>query len=127
VNEGKEATMSDVRHAVTRALRTSARGAAAPLALVLLVTASEAAVAAVHTVTIDGFGFAPPSLTVRQGDTIEWRNTDPVPHTATGKEAGLESGEIAAHGSYRFTAKMKGRFAYLCTLHPIMKGEIVVE
>jgi plastocyanin len=96
-------------------------------ALAFLVANAEAAGAAVHSVTIDGFAFKPPTITVKQGDTIEWRNSDPVPHTATAKDAGLDSGEIPANGRYRFTAKKKGRFAYLCTLHPIMKGELVVE
>jgi plastocyanin len=96
-------------------------------ALALVVTNVEAAGGTVHTVTIDGFAFKPPSVTVKQGDTVEWRNSDPVPHTATAKDAGLDSGDIAANGRYRFVAKKKGRFAYICTLHPIMKGELVVE
>jgi plastocyanin len=97
------------------------------IALALAVTGSEAANGTVHAVTIDGFAFHPPSITVKQGDTIVWRNTDPVPHTATAKDAGLDSSDIAANGSYRFTASKKGRYTYICTLHPIMKGELVVE
>ena len=96
-------------------------------ALALAVTNVEAAGGSVHMVTIDGFAFKPPTVTVKQGDTVEWRNGDPVPHTATAKDAGLDSGEIAANRSYRFVAKKKGRFAYICTLHPMMKGELVVE
>lgn len=96
-------------------------------ALALVVANAEAAGGTVHTVTIDGFAFKPPTIDVKQGDTIEWRNTDPVPHTATAKDAGLDSRDIPANGTYRFVAKKKGRFAYVCTLHPIMKGELVVE
>jgi plastocyanin len=96
------------------------------IALALVATGSEAA-GTVHKVTIDGFAFHPPSLTIKQGDTVEWHNTDPVPHTATAKDAGLDSGDIAPNATYRFTAKKKGRFAYLCTLHTIMKGELMVE
>ena len=109
--------------------RPSARARCAALvgAIALTFAAAGARGAATHTVTIDGFAFKPPSVTVKQGDTIVWHNTDPVPHTATAKDAGLDSGEIAAGGSYRFTAKKKGRFAYICTLHTIMKGELVVE
>ncbi|HEX6793283.1 MAG TPA: cupredoxin family copper-binding protein [Casimicrobiaceae bacterium] len=111
-----------------RRCRTIPRGATlfVAAALALLLTNAEAA-GAMHTVTIDGFAFKPSTITVKQGDTIEWRNTDPVSHTATAKEAGLDSGEIPANGSYRFVARKKGRFAYICTLHPIMKGELVVE
>ena len=103
--------------------------AALALAALALVVAGDgrAADPAVTTVTIDGFAFKPDVVTVKAGATIVWRNTDPVPHTATAKEAGLDSGAIPANASYRFVAKKKGRFAYECTFHPIMKGEIVVE
>ena len=80
-----------------------------------------------HVVTIDGFAFKPDVVTVKAGATIVWRNTDPVPHTATAKEAGLDSGAIPANGSYRFVAKKKGRFTYICTFHPVMRGTLVVE
>ena len=64
---------------------------------------------------------------MNHGDTLEWRNNDPLPHTVTAKDAGLDSGEIAAHGTFRFTAKTRGRFDYICTLHPTMKGELIVR
>jgi len=111
-------------HECRRVPRAAALFVAAALALAV---ANAEAAGAVHTVTIDGFAFKPSTITVKQGDTIEWRNTDPVSHTATAKEAGLDSGEIPANGTYRFVAKKKGHFAYICTLHPIMKGELVVE
>ena len=83
--------------------------------------------AAETTIAIDGFEFRPPVATVKAGDVVIWRNTDPVPHTATAKEAGLDSGPIAAASTYRFVAKRKGRVDYVCTLHPTMKGTLVVE
>jgi plastocyanin len=81
----------------------------------------------VHKVTIDGFQFEPPVAMVKRGDIVEWRNADPVPHTATAKDAGLDSGVIAAGSAFRFTAQRKGRYDYVCTLHPTMKGTLVVE
>jgi plastocyanin len=114
-----------MRRSPRRLARASAAVCAAAFALAM--ATSEAAGPVAHTVTIDGFAFLPPVLTVKQGETVEWRNTDPVPHTATGKEGGLDSGAIPANGTYRYTAKKKGRFPYMCTLHPIMKGELVVD
>ena len=81
----------------------------------------------VHTVTIDGFEFHPPEVTVAKGDIVLWVNKDPVPHTATGNGAALDSGSIAANGSFRFTATRVGRHDYVCTLHPTMKGVLVVQ
>jgi plastocyanin len=81
----------------------------------------------VHTVTIDGFEFHPSTVTVSKGDVVVWRNRDPVPHTATATAAGLDSAEIGPNGSFRFTATRAGRFEYVCTLHPTMKGMLVVD
>ena len=43
------------------------------------------------------------------------------------KGAALDSGSIAASGSFHFTATREGRFDYVCTLHPTMKGVLVVH
>jgi len=114
-----------MRRSPRRLARASAAFCAAAFALAM--ATSEAAGPVIHTVTIDGFAFHPPVLTVKQGETVEWRNTDPLPHTVTAKDGGLDSHDIAANGTYRYTAKKKGRFPYICTLHPIMKGELIVE
>ena len=38
-----------------------------------------------HTVAIRELKFQPAVLTVKVGDTVEWKNDDIVPHTATDK------------------------------------------
>ena len=87
------------------------RSLAAAVAALLIGGADAAPV--VHTVTIDGFEFHPPEVTVGKGDVVVWVNKDPVPHTATAKGAALDSGSIAASGSFRFTATREGRFDYV--------------
>ena len=90
-------------------------------------TVSSAHAATEQTVTIEGFEFRPPLATVKAGDTVIWRNADVVPHTVSAKDAGLDSPPIASGGTFRFTATRKGRFDYICTLHPTMKATLVVE
>jgi plastocyanin len=97
------------------------------LAASLSFTLGAAAAPATHTVTIDGFEFRPAVVKVSAGDVVVFRNNDLVPHTATAKDSGLDSGEIVTNGSFRYTIRNKGRVAYICSLHPTMKGEIVVE
>ena len=80
-----------------------------------------------HTVTIEGFEFRPGLETVKVGDTVIWRNADLVPHTVSAKDAGLDSPPVASGATFRFTATRKGRFDYICTLHPTMKATLVVE
>jgi plastocyanin len=102
------------------------RRALAAAAAALLV-GSVAAAPAEHMVTIDGFEFHPSTIAINKGDVVVWHNNDPVPHTATAKDAGLDSGEVAASTSFRFTAARAGRFEYICTLHPTMKGVLIVH
>ena len=85
-----------------------------------------AATAATHSVTIDALEFKPPTLTVRRGDVVVWHNNDPIPHTVTSKGS-FDSGAIAAAATWKYTAAKQGRFDYLCTFHPTMKGVLIVE
>ena len=96
------------------------------LLLVALVALPFAATAETHTVRIENMQFVPAVLTVHAGDRIVWRNQDLVPHTATA--AGLfDSGVIAPGHSVTRVAARAGRHGYVCTLHPGMKGEVVVQ
>ena len=80
-----------------------------------------------HTVSMDGTGFAPSDITVHVGDTIVWKNEDPFPHTATSQSAGFDSKDIDEGQSWSYTATKKGDFDYVCTLHPTMKGALIVR
>jgi plastocyanin len=80
-----------------------------------------------HTVTIESMRFRPDVLTVALGDTIVWVNRDLVPHTATSKDGGFDSKEIQADGSWRYTIRTAGDFAYVCTFHPTMTATLRVE
>jgi plastocyanin len=91
------------------------------------VVASQGRKAATHTVVMEGTGFQPADLKIAAGDTVVWVNKDPFPHTATAKNGDFDSKEIEAGKSWKHTFKAKGDFAYVCTLHPPMKGTVKVE
>jgi plastocyanin len=80
-----------------------------------------------HTVTIEGMRFQPERLTVARGDTVVWVNKDLAPHTATSKDGVFDSGTIQAEKSWRFTAREKGEFGYICTFHPTMTATLRVK
>jgi plastocyanin len=92
---------------------------------------SEGAKQNVVTVEIREFRFAPPTVTVHEGDTVEWKNDDSVPHTATenveDKTPAFDSGNIQTAASWRYVAQKKGTYNYICTLHPNMHGKLIVE
>ena len=85
-----------------------------------------AAAPAAHTVVIEGVKFEPETLTVKRGETVVWVNKDPFPHTVTAKGA-FDSHDIAGGKSWKYVARKTGEYAYICTLHPGMKGTLKVE
>jgi plastocyanin len=107
----------------------AARIAPAVAAALLQLAAPAEALAAstTHTVVMEGVAFVPGVLRVARGDTVVWVNKDAFPHTATAQDKSFDSREIAAGKQWRFTAKRAGTFPYVCTLHPTMKGSLVVE
>ena len=71
--------------------------------------------------------FVPERLEVAAGDTVVWTHRDFVPHTVTAAAAGIESGDLAEDKSFRLVARKKGEIAYLCRLHPVMRGVLIVK
>lgn len=81
------------------------------------------------TVVIRGFKFEPATVTVNQGDTVEWKNDDIVPHTATEdvRKPSFDSGTIEVGAAWRYIAQNKGKYDYTCTFHPNMEGKLIVQ
>jgi len=80
----------------------------------------------VHHVVIEGMAFHPSTLRVHPGDTIIWHNKDIVPHTVTASAARIDSADIAINRDWSFTAGPAGTIRYICSYHPMMKGQITV-
>jgi plastocyanin len=80
----------------------------------------------VHQVAIRGMQFVPPELTVAVGDVVVWTNQDYFPHTVTAAGA-FDSKNIESQATWRYTADRAGTFPYVCTLHPTMKGTLIVR
>lgn len=85
------------------------------------------AAAQAYTVMIHNFAFQPAELTVKAGDSIEWKNTDLVAHTVTAEDGSFDSGKIASGGTWKMVAKKAGRHAYRCSPHPNMHGSLIVK
>lgn len=84
-----------------------------------------ATASATKSVKIANFAFAPGKLTVNAGTKVAFNNSDPSAHTATGK--GFDTGTIRKGKTKSVTFSKKGTFAYHCSIHPTMKGTIVVK
>ena len=77
-------------------------------------------------VVVDNFSFSPAVARVPAGATVTWTNHDDVPHTIvnTGKKFASPVLDTDQRFSHRFEAP--GTYAYYCSLHPRMTGQIVV-
>lgn len=80
-----------------------------------------------HTVDITGFKFVPDVVQARAGDRIVFINKDIVPHTATMKPKGWDSGTLTKGKSWAVTIERPGSFDYFCRFHPNMTARIIVE
>jgi LPXTG-motif cell wall-anchored protein len=86
-----------------------------------------AAAAASTTVTIADFAFSPKSVAINVGDTVTWRNTDDVAHSATAEDGSFDTGTFGNGKSRSETFDTAGTFQYICTPHPFMKGTVTVN
>ena len=80
-----------------------------------------------NEVFIQGMAFNPSSITVKAGTTITWTNKDAVTHNETSNPALFSSGSMATDATYSFTFQNVGTYSYTCTIHPSMKGTVVVN
>jgi len=83
--------------------------------------------AAAPRATISGFAFRPATITVKVGTTVRWTNRDDAPHTVTAASGSFTSAELRRGGVYARRFAAAGTYAYLCALHPGMKGRVVVR
>ncbi|WAC90715.1 cupredoxin domain-containing protein [Mycobacterium sp. Aquia_213] len=79
-----------------------------------------------NQVAIDGFAFAPATLTVRAGTTVTWINRDEEPHTVAASDGSFHSPGMGTGASFTHTFSTAGTFDYVCSIHPMMHGTVVV-
>jgi plastocyanin len=78
-------------------------------------------------ITMTPESYRPADLTVQRGDTVVWRNTDIVVHTASSRSGAFDSGRIKAGEQFRWVPATAGVFPYICTKHRQMRGTLTVK
>jgi len=76
-------------------------------------------------VSIANFSFQPPSLTIKTGTTVIWTSDDSAPHQI--KSSTFNSVALSKGQSFSFTFANPGTYNYSCSIHPSMKGQIIVQ
>ena len=78
------------------------------------------------SVEIKNFAFEPKTITIKVGRTVTWTNQDSAAHTVAG-DGGIDSGDLSKGKSYSKTFDTEGTFDYHCSIHPQMKGQVIVQ
>lgn len=79
-----------------------------------------------HVVEIKQMKFVPEQITVQPGDSIKWINRDIVSHNVAEEENEKWKSPNLEPGA-TFSIKVSETASYLCTLHPVMKGNISIN
>jgi plastocyanin len=101
----------------------------APIALAALALAVAAAPARAEStfVSMADSSFSPARLDVLVGDSVVWRNTSLRTHDIQSLSAGFDSGRVARGESFGHAFGTPGTFAFVCTIHDGMTGELTVH
>lgn len=78
-------------------------------------------------VTIKDMSFSLANMTVAQGTTVRWTNSDSVAHTVTSDTSLFNSPSLSNSDTWTYTFNDLGTFNYHCAIHPMMKGSITVK
>ncbi len=78
-------------------------------------------------VQIDNFTFSPNPMMIRAGTTVKWTNRDDMPHTVAEVGGKFKSPALDTDQAWSFEFRERGVVDYFCTMHPQMKGKVVVS
>jgi plastocyanin len=70
--------------------------------------------------------FEPALITVAVGEEVAFTNDGQEAHTATAEDGSFDTGTLSTGDTESVTFDTGGTFAYQCSLHPWMKGEVIV-
>jgi plastocyanin len=87
----------------------------------------EAAAARVVEVDMREMRFDRDTVRVAAGSAVRWVNRDPVAHTTAGDDGEWSSPLVGPGETFSVRLSDPGEYSYYCTLHPFMRGVIIVE
>jgi plastocyanin len=80
-----------------------------------------------NQVDITNFAYAPSTITIKAGESINWTNSDGVDHSATADDSSWDTGILSQGESKSITFAKTGTYKYHCSLHPNMHGTVIVQ
>ncbi len=76
--------------------------------------------------------YTPSKIVIKQGNSVTWVNEDVAFHSVTSgyydePSEIFDSGYLDPEESFTFVFENIGTYDYFCTLHPWMKGQVIIE
>ena len=78
-------------------------------------------------VAIKDFLYKPENVTISAGDSVSFSNEDSAKHTTTADDGDFDTGTLGKGDSKAITIDKPGTYAYICSFHPFMNGQVTVE
>ena len=97
------------------------------LAVALVLLQAAVAEATQQEVSVQFSAYAPSQLDVLPGETVQWTNISQRTHTVTSDTGLFDSGELPGDARFTFPFSSVGTYAYHCTIHPSIRGEVDVR
>lgn len=90
-------------------------------------TTTTSTLVAKNSVQITNFSFSPATLIIKVGETVTWTNQDGIGHSATADDKSFDTGILSQGKSGTITFSKAGTYTYHCSIHPSMRGTIIVQ
>ena len=80
-------------------------------------------------VELKAYSFVPEVLNIQKNTAVVWIHKDLAPHTVTssGGSESFDSGTLQRDQTFTYTFRNPGTYDYYCTIHPSMRGKVVVQ
>lgn len=100
---------------------------AAPTVAAICEDVTDSGAATTVSAAVGGFEWDPPTVEAKVGDVITWTNGDSVPHGVATDDGSCRMTRNMGGGqsrSLQFTTA--GEYPFHCTVHPDMKGTLII-
>jgi len=91
------------------------------------VTSTVTSTSSQNSVSIQNYAFNPSTLTIQKAANVTWRNYDSVQHTVVSDSSAFSSPLLNTRATCTYQFNNSGSFPYYCSIHPYMKGTIIVK
>ncbi len=80
-------------------------------------------------IRIDDDKFIPDTITVPVGTIVRWVNVDDEVHTVMSADSSFTKAPqpLDTNGAFAYTFEKAGTYGYYCSIHPFMKGTVIVK